>query len=406
MTRFLRTAPPRRLLAALAGAVALVAAGTAIAVAATSGGPVARTRPLAQALQAALAARPVAGITARITFTNHLIDSADLQGSDPLLSGATGRLWLGADRMRLELQTDGGSGDAELVVNGRSLWAFDPATNTVYRGLLPAARSYGGTERAGSERVPTVAAISRALGRLARHLSLSQAIGTDVAGQAAYRVRVSPALAGGELDSVQLAWDALRGVPLAIGVYAKGSPDPVLALRADQISYGKVSPADFSTAAPAGARVVDLTPERATSHRGGTRPRERRARPVSGVSQVAARLPFALDAPASLASRPRSSVRLIHVGAHPAALVTYGRDLNGLALIEAPAAAGRGPSVAAPRGDHAGLTLPSVGLAGGITAQELDTALGSVVHFQRGGVSFTILGSVGRAVVDQAAREL
>ena len=36
----------------------------------------------------------MSGISARISFTNNLIDSTDIQGSDPILTGASGRLWL------------------------------------------------------------------------------------------------------------------------------------------------------------------------------------------------------------------------------------------------------------------------------------------------------------------------
>jgi hypothetical protein len=46
-------------------------------------------------------------MTARIHFTNNLISSSDLQGTDPILSGADGRLWVSNDgRLRLELQGD------------------------------------------------------------------------------------------------------------------------------------------------------------------------------------------------------------------------------------------------------------------------------------------------------------
>ena len=60
----------------------------------------------------------VTGITADISFTNNLIDASNFTGepSDPILQGATGRLWLSGDhRLRLELQSD--NGDAQIVVN-------------------------------------------------------------------------------------------------------------------------------------------------------------------------------------------------------------------------------------------------------------------------------------------------
>src|ERR1019366_1688627 len=81
--RFLRTASTRRLLAVLAGLVVAIAAETAIAVAASGPGPVPRHKPLAAAVHAALAAPAVQGISANITFSNHLIDASSLQGSDP-----------------------------------------------------------------------------------------------------------------------------------------------------------------------------------------------------------------------------------------------------------------------------------------------------------------------------------
>src|SRR6185312_5469265 len=66
-----------------------IAAGTAIAVAATGGGPVPKAKPLARAVHDALAAKPVKGITADVSFTNNLISSADIPGetADPLLQG-------------------------------------------------------------------------------------------------------------------------------------------------------------------------------------------------------------------------------------------------------------------------------------------------------------------------------
>jgi len=98
--KFLRTASTGRLLATIIGFVVAVAAGTAIAVAATGSGPVPKHQPLANALHQGLTAPPVKGITADISFTNNLIDSSDFTGDnkDPILQGASGRLWLSGDR--------------------------------------------------------------------------------------------------------------------------------------------------------------------------------------------------------------------------------------------------------------------------------------------------------------------
>jgi hypothetical protein len=42
----------------------------------------------------------------------------------------------------------------------------------------------------------------------------------------------------------------------------------------------------------------------------------------------------------------------------------------------------------------------------GVTGSELDTALGTMVRFTRGKVSYTVLGSVPPAAADAAARAL
>ena len=56
-------------------------------------------------------------------------------------------------------------------------------------------------------------------------------------------------------------------------------------------------------------------------------------------------------------------------------------------------------------GDHQGLSLPTVSI-NGATGQELDTALGTVVRFTRGGVTYTVIGSVPAAAAEAAARGL
>ena len=128
----LRTISTRHLVAWIAAIVVIACCGTAIALAATGGGPVPEPKPLAVAAHDALAAPEPAGITARVEFTNHLISSDAIAGSDPVLTGASGRLWLTKGHFRLELQSQ--QGDAQIVADGKSFWLFDPRSNTVYRG--------------------------------------------------------------------------------------------------------------------------------------------------------------------------------------------------------------------------------------------------------------------------------
>jgi outer membrane lipoprotein-sorting protein len=404
--KFLRTASTGRLLATIAGFVVAIAAGTAIAVAATGSGPVPKPQPLANALHQGLTAPAVKGITADISFTNNLIDSSDFTGDnkDPILQGATGRLWLSGDRhLRIELQSD--NGDSQVVVNGNSFWISDPMSHTVYEGTLPADKAKVDKTKSADQGVPSVAKIQSELTKLMRRVNVSGAQPTDVGGQAAYRVEVSPKHDGGLLGSAQVAWDALKGVPLEVGIYARGNTTPVLDLKATNISYGAVPASNFSVSPPTGSKVVKVsTPGKAgKAEKPGKAARHGKHARVSGVAAVAGKVPFTLVAPGSLVGLPRHDSTMLDMGGKPAALVTYGQNLGGMVVLEqaadsksAKASTGTGPG---------GLSLPTVSINGS-TGQELSTALGTVVSFTRGGVTYTVLGSVPAAAAEQAARAL
>jgi outer membrane lipoprotein-sorting protein len=361
---FLRTTSGARL-AALCASVAVVAGGgTAIAVAGSEGGPTPPPKPLARAVHDGLTAPQVQGITARVKFTNHLIDTSGIHGANPLLSGATGRLWLSPGHgLRLELQSE--NGDAQIVGNERSFFVYDGTSNTVYQG-----RTRKHRER--HHRVPSVSRIQRGLDKARNHkLDISGPTPGNIAGQPAYTVRVGPGRPGGLLGAVELAWDAAHGLPLRVAVYARGNSDPVLELVATEISYGPVDASNFAIEPPADAEQVNLS-MRGRGHRGR-------------------KVPFQVSAPKTLAGRKRVGIRRHH----GVAFIRYGKGLDGLLVIEKAAGKSR----------HDRLELPTVDVNGS-TAKVLDTPLGSVVTFERNGVEYIVLGSVHAADAEAAARGL
>jgi outer membrane lipoprotein-sorting protein len=401
--KLLRRISTRQLLTLCASVAILVVGVAVVATAMTGGGPKPPPKKLPVAIHNALSAPKVAGVTARVQLTNNLVSDGDVQGSDPLLSGGSGRLWASADgRLRLELQSDlsnhGAVGDSQVLVNGRHVTAYDSASNTAYEATLPKHRAGHGND---SKAIPSVARIKRALGRVAKHAFLSGAIPSDVAGQPAYTVRVSPKRNSGLLGGVQLAWDAAHGTPLRAAVYAKGTSSPVLQLEATDISFGPVSSSVFQVSPPASAKVTEVSPpKRARASRG-------HAAEVSGLAAVARRTSFRPAAPRSLAGMRRGGLHLVGHGRDTGALVTYGRGLGGLAVLEMPAKPGSSGRLQSASGDGEGpgLTLPSVSV-NGASGQELDTALGTLVRFRRAGVDYTVAGSVGPPVARAAARGL
>lgn len=385
-----RTSTVRLVIAVLV--IAVVSGATAYAVS-TRSGPKPPPRSLAAAIRSALAGGPVNGVTARIAFTDHLLQTG-LPGaaSSPLVSGATGRVWAGGGRFRLELQAS--TGDTEIGFDGRTLTVYDVASNTAYVMALHQGswQPYGSGETARG--VPSVADISSALKPLLQHVALAGPVPTNIGGQPAYTVRVSPRHSAGLLGSVELGWDAAHGVPLKVAVYSQGDSSPVLSLKATSISFGRVPASSLRVPLAPGARVVHVaapTHMDTDDHGGKEQP------DVSGVKAVANALGFPLSAPAALVGLPRQTVRLVESESSKAAVVVYGHGLGAILVLEEPLGgdSGQGPMSA----------LPSVSV-GGARANELETALGTALQWDRGGVRYTLIGSLPAPAAEAAARAL
>jgi hypothetical protein len=392
--KLLRTLPTGRLLFLLtavgASAIAVVTAAVALA---GSGGSVPRSESLAQALHGALTRDKPSGVSARIKFTNGLVPGSSLaqgQVGSALLTGASGRLWLTSDgRGRLELQSD--SGDAQITWDADQVSVYDASSNTVYRAALPA-RHESGAATHKQRTPPSLSEIRDALDRLALHADVSGATPTDIAGEPAYYVRVGPQDHSSLLGNAELAWDAIRGVPLRVGIYAKGARSPVLELAVTDIHFGDVSGGDVSIAPPADAKVVDLSPpSRHDSSSGG-----HHAAPIEGLAAVQAAAGFPVSFPDSVAGRARTIVRLAGTGDRQTAVAVYGHNLGAIVVAERNAG-GNGSSPLA--------GLPTV-TAGGHSAHELATPLGTILEWQSGGVSTIVAGSVTPAVAESAAADL
>jgi hypothetical protein len=387
--KFLRTTSTRRLFAGSALSLALVIGGVAAAMAASGGGTPPPQKPLAAAIHDSLAGPEPTGVTARVHFTNNLISSGALPLGSPLLTGASGRLWVGDGKLRLELQSD--AGDAQILVADGEISVYDASSNTVYKARIgthadPSANAGAG----GARTVPSLDQITSVLGELGQQATLSGADPTTQAGQPAYQLSVTPKHDAGLLGEAQIAWDAARGIPLHISLAAAGSSSPVLALDVTDISYGNVEASALAIAPPAGAKVVDLGDLGHSGSANSSHPA------TEGVAAVQAALPFPLAAPETLVGLPRTGVRLISDGKEPAALVTYGRSLGAIAVIE------RSSKVADASSGPLG-SLPSVSI-GGATGHELPTALGTLITVRAGTVSYTLVGSLPPNAAEAALR--
>jgi outer membrane lipoprotein-sorting protein len=319
---------------------------------------------LAEAIHDAIVAPPVQGVTARIEFKNDLVDAGAFEGVSPLISGASGRLWWTADHFRLELQ--GNSGDAQIVADDKSFWVYDGQSDTVYRGTLPAEK-----HAQKSHRVPTVAQIQKKLTRVLRYAGVAGPEPGVEAGQPSYSVKVTPKKHGGLLGAIGLAWDATHGIPLRVGVYAKGSDSPVLELKATGVHFGAVDSSAFDISPPASAHVVNIEkPDK---------------------SDPATRYTPAVKV---LAGRKLQGASKTPGGT----FAVYGKGLDAIVVATHTGAEAK-------QSGHQKIQLGTTDIDG-VTANVLETPLGTVIQWSKDGVTTTVAGSVTRDVAEQAARGL
>lgn len=408
-----------RLLLLCVVVVAMGIGATALAVAVVTG-PTPPAKPLAEAVHDALVANKPDGVTAHIQLTNHLLEGANLASGDgeasqlsssPLISGASGRLWVASDgRARLELQSE--KGDTQILWDGKTAEMYDAASNMLYRYTPPppsastssqpagptaaalatgssSAGSSGGPGSSSSEtgvngepattehKVPTVTEIEAHVTQARKHADISEPTPTDVAGHAAYTVRIAPRESEGDaagqgpasgaplsdnrglIAGAELSWDAVRGNPLRAAIYSTDSSAPVIELAADEISYGQPERSALEFTPPANAKVENVKlPESSGQHHTGT----------------------------SGSEKP-------HVTVH-------GQGLGAIVLAESPVKPGSDESLPSQL-----QSLQQVDI-NGVKASELPTQLGTLLSFERAGVRYLLVGSVTPSAIEAFARSL
>ena len=388
--RRLRTASTRRLVTIVAVLVAAVA-GAGIAQAALTNSPKPDPKPLDRAIYDAVNAPPVEGITARVKFTNNLLPSGSMPGSQisPILSGADGRVWLSGDgKVRLELQSD--YGDAQFVADGERYMLYDAATKTAFTGRLSASRRDEGRQarqEGVAERDPGGPGASSA--RRGRSPARSRR-----RPPAARPTRCGSPRRTTAGCSARPSWP---GTPSAAPRCARRSTRRATTSRCSRSRRprsptARSPPTSSRRKPPAGAQVTEIDPPSGFDAQGKqTARRGRRGGPE------AARLPARRAGDARRAAAPQRPARPLrrHQGrAHPLRLRASARS----------SCSSRRPT-AARAAASAGLPLPQVNIDGA-TGTELATALGTILTFERDGVRYVVAGSVPPVAAENAAREL
>ncbi len=333
-------------------------------------------------------------MSAQIQLTNHLLEGANLASgggeasqltSSPLLSGASGRLWISKEgRVRLELQSE--KGDTQIYYDGHT--ALD--VRRLFQHALPLhapgrrrkrEQAMNGSGASDSERRRTAIGLGqrrpssahrrhhevpergqdRRSDRPSRKARRRLRRDTHRRGRPGrlHRARIAQGRrqpAGG----AELSWDAANGVPLRAAVYSTESAAPVLELAATSISYGPVEPSVFEFTPPANAKVEEVVLPKPGEHQGDSE----------------------------------------HGGEHEHPNVTtHGGGPGTIAVLEAKAKAGSSTTSSLPEG------LQQVKI-NGVYASELPTELGTLLSFERSGVRYLLAGAVTPSAVEAVAKGL
>jgi hypothetical protein len=315
-----------------------------------------------------------AGVTAHFRYvdalvpTTNLVPDATSGGSPlPLVSGADGRLWYANGRLRMEFQTD--QGDTQLLLQNNRALVYDAADGTAYAAILPA---LGLPQLARSG----LAGASSLVSSISGDAALSRPHPVVTGGRPAYTVRIAPTHDGGLLRSASLAVDAETGTPLRLELFGTGQTAPLLEFALSDVSYGDIDPSVFRLKLPFGMHPLAL--------RFAAPPSVGGAVPCTGPQELAG-LPLRTC---------REASRSTDV---PGRVLVYGTNLSSVVVLEQPGSSD-------PSGGLWSL-LPTVTVSG-TTGRELVTGLGTVIRFVRGGVTYTVLGSMPRPVVEAVARGL
>jgi outer membrane lipoprotein-sorting protein len=379
MTYLLRRLPLSRLLL-LCGLVIVIGISVTALAFALGTGPTPPPKPLADAIHDALAGadgEPVQGISANIQLTDHLLEGANLTSGDgegggsgellssPLVTGGSGRMWIAkGGRVRLELQSE--KGDTQVLYDGPTVSIYDASSNTLYRYTIPpheggAGESSGSGSTTADHEAPSVAKIEEAISHL-DHVNISGATPTDIAGQAAYTVRVSPKETGSLIGGGELSWDATNGVPLRAAIYSSTSSSPTIELAASSISYGPVAASVFEFTPPSNAKIEEIV-----------LPKKEGTSPDSSTPN----------------------------GDHPH-VTTSGQGITSVAVLESKTKEGADAKQTSSATED-GLQKVKIN---GIEASELPTELGTLLSFERSGVRYFLAGAISPAAVEAVAKGL
>jgi len=317
------------------------------------------------------------------------------------------RIWHGGpDKLRAELQ--GKNGDQIFVKNGSEVRSYDGATNTLRTGEKP--KPEGQPEEAASPEK-----INEVLADISPTSDLKTGPPEEFAGRWAYPLTLEPKDKSQTLvEKAEALVDAETFVPLSFELYAQNTPEPVVRYEASDFKVGDVPDERFQLETPPGAKVVSNEESGSGEGQGEKHGEEQGAQTVSSVAEAQKSVAFPVK---QLAEAPGGrELTEIRVAGSDGVIQTYGSGWGAITLaqkIDQGSAEGtdtlqgeNSDSEADNNGRGEQSQVPTVDLGGGVEAKEISTPIGTVLSWSADGVSYSLVGSVPAADLEEAARGL
>jgi outer membrane lipoprotein-sorting protein len=317
------------------------------------------------------------------------------------------RIWHGGpDKFRAELQSQ--NGDQLFVKNGSEVRAYDGASNTLRTGEKPETAEQHPEEAANPEKIDEI------LAEISPTSNLQAGAPVEFAGRWPYPLNLEPRDKNLTLvERAEALVDAEAFVPLSFSLYAEGTAEPVVRYEASDFEVGPVPDKRFQLEPPPGATVEQMEEPGSGEERGEEGRENREPQKVASVAEAQEPVGFPVG---QLANAPGGrELAEIWVAGSDGVIQTYGEGWETVVLVQKPdrepknADQSQVDSGREPNGENDGrdeqLQVPTVDL-GGVEAREISTPIGTSLSWSANGVSYSLVGSVPAAELEDAARGL
>jgi outer membrane lipoprotein-sorting protein len=317
------------------------------------------------------------------------------------------RVWYGGpDTVRAELQ--GENGDQLFVENGSEVRAYDGATNTLRIGEKPETTEQRPEGAASPEKIDEI------LAEISPTSDLQTGEPVEFAGRWAYPLTLEPKDKNLTLvERAEALVDAEAFVPLSFRLYSEDSPDPVVHYEASNFEVGPVPDKRFQLETPPGATVEQMEESGKDGKRSEEGRENREPQSIASVAEAEHAVGFPVRQLANAPSdRELTEVRIV---GSDGVVQSYGDGWGTVVFVQKPDREpestdqsqkdSRREASGEDDGRDEQLQIPTVDL-GGVEAKEISTPIGTSLSWSANGVSYSLVGSVPAAELEEAARGL